>query len=106
MKLIELLSAAALEPGECRVVEPDGLELALCNVGGQYYCVQNECPHSYGPLGDGTLEGSTLTCPIHAWEFNVVTGESIDGWGINLATFPCRVVDGTVYIELPDSDPA
>ncbi|MDE2127493.1 MAG: Rieske 2Fe-2S domain-containing protein [Armatimonadetes bacterium] len=106
MKLIELLTAAELGPGECRVVRPDGLELALCNVDGTYYCVENECPHSYGPLGEGTLEGDTLTCPIHGWEFNVVTGESMDGWGVDLTTFPCHVVEGRIYVELPESGPA
>lgn len=61
--------------GEAKLIEIDGREIALFNVGGEYYALDNECTHVGGPLGEGDIDGSTVTCPWHGAEFDIKTGE-------------------------------
>ena len=53
--------------------------IALFNVSGKFYALDNTCPHRGGPLGEGELDGCILTCPWHGWQFDVTTGESTSG---------------------------
>lgn len=59
--------------GEVRTIEVDGIVVAICNVGGEFFAFDGTCPHAGGPLGDGYLNGTTLTCPWHGWQFDVKT---------------------------------
>ena len=58
--------------------------------GRSVYAVQAECPHSGGPLADGLVGGTTLICPLHAWKFDLSTGEALFG-DCGLKTYPVRV---------------
>ncbi len=62
--------------GGCISIDgPDGKEVALFNVGGEIFALDNTCPHAGGPLGEGSLEATIVTCPWHGWSFDVKTGE-------------------------------
>jgi nitrite reductase (NADH) small subunit/3-phenylpropionate/trans-cinnamate dioxygenase ferredoxin subunit len=52
-----------------------GRGVVLANVDDQYYAISDTCPHAGAPLGEGFLDESTLTCPLHGWTFDVITGE-------------------------------
>jgi nitrite reductase/ring-hydroxylating ferredoxin subunit len=54
-------------------------EAAVFNVGGSLCATQAKCTHRQGPLNEGKLEGSTVTCPLHGSQFNVCTGEVLRG---------------------------
>ena len=58
--------------------------------GGKVFAVQGECPHRGGPLADGLTGGSTLVCPLHAWKFDLETGQALNG-DCALKTFAARV---------------
>lgn len=73
---VRVASASDLKPGENKVVNVNGTEVALFNVEGRFFAITNTCPHRGGPLGEGFLEGDTVTCPWHGWRFNVKTGVS------------------------------
>ena len=65
-----------LAPGELKQIElEDGTQICLANVGGTYYAIGGECTHMGGPLGEGELDGTVVTCPWHSGEFDVTTGE-------------------------------
>lgn len=64
-------------PGAGVCVELGGRQIALFNVDGAFYAIDNTCPHRGGPLAEGELEGTAVTCPWHAWQFDLKTGESI-----------------------------
>ena len=51
-------------------------EIALCNVDGQFYAIDNLCTHDQGPLDQGELEGDEIECPRHGARFDVRTGEA------------------------------
>lgn len=65
-----------LAPGELKQIElEDGTQICLANVGGTYYAIGGECTHMGGPLGEGELNGTIVTCPWHSGEFDVTTGD-------------------------------
>lgn len=67
---------ADVPPGTVRLVRAGEHWYALANVDGALYAVDNNCPHSGGPLGKGTLYGRELECPLHAWRWDVTTGRA------------------------------
>ena len=60
---------------ERKLVQVNGLEIAVFNVGGQLYASGAVCPHEGGPLEDGTLDGDVVICPWHGFDFDLKTGE-------------------------------
>jgi nitrite reductase/ring-hydroxylating ferredoxin subunit len=74
-----VLSTADLPTGEMRIVDLDGEEVVVANVGDAFCAFSNLCTHEGGPLGEGELDGDVVTCPWHFTRFNVRTGEVIDG---------------------------
>lgn len=93
---------AQIPEGEGRLFECGGRILAVFHLrSGEVRATQARCPHRGGPLADGILAGTTLVCPLHAWKFDLETGEPISG-DCALATYQAQVSDGgdvTVTIE-------
>ena len=92
--LTEVLEGSAL------VVEgPQGNQVALFKVKGQVYALDNACPHSEGPLGDGELEEAIVTCPWHGWEFDVRSGACQNMPGCDAQVIPITIKNGDIYLE-------
>jgi len=66
-----------LPPGHGKLVEVKHKRIALFNVGGRYYALDDRCPHRGAPLSEGDLEGETVVCPWHAAVFDLATGNVI-----------------------------
>jgi len=64
-----------LAPGKIILVEVDEENVAVYNVNGKFYATSDACTHAEGPLSDGWLEGTIVTCPWHDSCFDVTTGE-------------------------------
>jgi nitrite reductase (NADH) small subunit len=86
--------------GESRVVRAKDKEIAVFNVGGTFYALDNACCHRGGPLGEGTLEEKTVTCPWHGWQFDVTTGASTINPAAKAQTFPVRVQGDDLFVEI------
>ncbi|HSP54678.1 MAG TPA: non-heme iron oxygenase ferredoxin subunit, partial [Dehalococcoidia bacterium] len=76
-EFIRAAGANDIPPGEMMVVEIGGEEIAIANVGGEFFAFSNTCTHRGGPLGEGILTGGVVECPFHAGQFNVRTGEVV-----------------------------
>lgn len=100
MAFVKVAGVADIEPGSGRVVEAGYRELALFNVNGEFFCIDNTCPHAEGPLGEGELNDEVVTCPWHAWEFNVKTGEGLYGTGVCATRFRCKVEGDDVLVDI------
>ena len=87
-------------PGEARVVEVGGRTLALFNVDGRYFVIDNTCAHRGGPLGEGDVDGCVVVCPWHGWRWDVTTGVNVNNPAVKVACFPVTVEAGGVYVEL------
>jgi len=91
-----------LPPGSLiEVVEGEDL-YAVCNVEGEIRAISGVCPHQGGPLGQGLLDGSLITCPWHAWQFDTSTGQCDFTAGGAIPTYPVRVEAGDILVNLPD----
>jgi 3-phenylpropionate/trans-cinnamate dioxygenase ferredoxin subunit len=67
-------STADVPVNQCRVFALDGKSIALCNLNGEFYAVDNLCTHDNGPLGEGRIDRGTIECPRHGARFDVKTG--------------------------------
>lgn len=77
-------------------------QVLLCRVGGVVHAVNGVCPHRGAFLAQGTLEGSEIVCPWHAWRFDVTTGDGVTNEMSRLQVLPARESDGRVMVDLPD----
>jgi 3-phenylpropionate/trans-cinnamate dioxygenase ferredoxin component len=93
-------SVGDLAAGEGRVVEAAGRTLALFNVDGTYYAIDNACSHRGGPLGEGDLDGRVVSCPWHAWRWDVCTGANVNNPAVKVACFPVSVEEGAIFVEV------
>lgn len=76
-EFVAVAKVSEVAPGELKQVElDDGTAVCLANVDGTFYAINGECSHAGGPLGEGDLEGTEVTCPFHAGTFDVTTGEA------------------------------
>jgi nitrite reductase/ring-hydroxylating ferredoxin subunit len=98
---VKVARRADVPPGTGRVVVAAGREIALFNVGGSFYALDNVCPHQGGPLGEGMLTGDIVTCPWHGATFDVRTG-AVTGPPAQqgVATFPVTVEGDEVFVEV------
>ena len=90
-----------LPPGKGMEALVGDRAIALFNVDGTFYALDNACPHRGGPLGEGELEGTVAVCPWHAWRWDVKTGANVNNPAVKTACFPASVDGGSVYVELP-----
>src|SRR5256885_10013544 len=86
-------------PGTIREFQVDGKELAVSNVDGKYYAIHNTCLHRGGPLGQGELEGKTVTCPWHGWQFDATNGLATDNPAVGVACFRVEVRGDDLWID-------
>ncbi len=86
-------------PGRGVVVRVGEKAIALFNINGTFYAVDNACTHRGGPLGEGRVDGTVVTCPWHANQFDVTTGEVITGTR-PVTTYAVQTQGDEVLIDL------
>jgi len=96
----KVATVSDLPEGQSVVVEVEGRTLAVFNVSGSYYAIDNACPHRGGPLGEGDLDGTVVSCPWHAWRWDVSTGANVNNPAVRVACFPVRVEGDAIVVDL------
>jgi nitrite reductase/ring-hydroxylating ferredoxin subunit len=91
---------SGLAPGSSIVADVNGKAIAVFNVAGAVYAIDNACRHGGGPLGEGPLEGDVVSCPWHHWEYNVRTGELTTNPAVKLATYPVQVEGDEIKVAV------
>jgi len=74
---VRVASTGDIEPGRVQVFEVNGRQIAICNVDGTFYAIDDVCTHDGGPLDQGELEGNEIECPRHGALFDVTTGKAL-----------------------------
>lgn len=97
-RFVRVAGAADVPPGTGAVVHADGRAIALFNVDGSFYAIDNTCLHRGGPVGEGDLEGVIVTCPWHGFQYDVTTGRNVFDPDVGLESFPIRITEGDVYV--------
>ena len=99
---IKVANTSDLKPGDGMVIELAGRTIALFNVNGEYFAIDNTCGHRGGPLGVGYCDPARLTvqCPWHGWVYNLATGVSTIDPQISVEKFDVLVEGDEVKVSL------
>jgi nitrite reductase/ring-hydroxylating ferredoxin subunit len=98
--LTKVAETGDIPPDSGRVVETGGKTLAVFNVGGTFYAMDNTCLHRGGPLGEGELDGTVVSCPWHGWRYDVTTGTNVMNAAIRVGCYPVRIEGSSILVEL------
>ena len=110
-------SAEELKPGDRKLVEIDGVEIAMVNTEGQLYAFRNRCPHQGVEMVYGAISGAMLPsdpgefiygcdnqivrCPLHGWEFDMKTGKSLFSPDkVSIGSYDIQEVEGSIVLTL------
>ena len=85
--------------GSIREFQVNGTTLAIANVSGSFYAIDNTCLHRGGPLGQGEVEDSVVTCPWHGWQYDVTTGKVTMNPSIGVKTYPLEVHGEDIFVD-------
>jgi biphenyl 2,3-dioxygenase ferredoxin subunit len=98
---ISLCSTEDVLPGAALRVDVEGLSLAVFNLDGEYFVLDDTCSHGPGSLSEGYIEVDIVECNFHGGQFNIKTGEVVSPpCVIPQRSYPATIVDGKVTIEL------
>jgi nitrite reductase/ring-hydroxylating ferredoxin subunit len=92
-----------IPPREGRPELIAGREIALFNVDGVIYAIDNRCPHKSGPLIRGYIDGRGIKCPMHGWRYDLATGHSERP--ATATVYAVTVEDGGVFVDIDARGP-
>lgn len=97
---VDVEAVGALPPGSVKVVEVDGVMIAVFNIDGEFYAIEDVCTHDGSEIASGCLRGDEIECPRHGARFNVRTGAVLSAPAYeDIDTFETRVVSDTVQVR-------
>ncbi|MDZ7344512.1 MAG: non-heme iron oxygenase ferredoxin subunit [candidate division KSB1 bacterium] len=100
-QFIKVATIDEIAPGTGKQVEANGKQIALFNLDGNFYAIDNTCTHRGGPLAEGFVEGEDVTCPWHGAQFNIKTGAVVGPPATQrVTTYNVRVQGNEIEIEL------
>lgn len=97
---IKVATVDEVPEDEGLILEVDGYPVAIFRVGDEFYAIEDVCPHQESSFEGGELEGSEVSCPLHGWKLDVITGESLEAKGTRVETYEVKVVGEDIYIRL------
>jgi len=100
-RFVKLTTLDELPPGAAQEVEYEGRIYAIYNIDGVISAIDGICPHQGGPLADGVVEGTMVTCPWHGWQFEIRTGKTPLGSKIRQAVYEVKIEDHDVLVAVP-----
>lgn len=94
-----------LPNGGRKILEVDGLPLAVFNIAGAYYAIADVCSHDDGPVAEGELHDHDIECPRHGARFDVRSGKVLSFPAIvDIPAYPVKVEGKNVLVGLPPED--
>jgi len=100
MGFVRTVKVGEVPPGTVRELQIEGKAVALANVNGKYYAVNNTCLHRGGPLGQGQLEGTIVTCPWHGWQYDVTTGKLAQNPAAGVDCYATEVRGQDIFVDV------
>ncbi len=100
-QFIKVARTDEVAPDQAKLIEVEGKRIALFNLGGAFYAIDDVCPHRGGPLSEGSVQGDVVTCPWHGARFRIPTGEVLGPPATQGVTcYPVRVQGVEIEIEI------
>jgi len=100
MALLRAAKKDEIPAGTIREFQLNGKTVAIANVDGELYAINNVCLHRGGPLGEGELKGKIVTCPWHGWTYDVTTGRTTMNPAVGVETYPIEIKGDDVWVEV------
>ena len=98
---VKVATTGEIAPGQGKIVEVKGKEIALFNVGGAYFAIDNMCTHEEASLADGEISGFEVTCPLHGAKFDVRSGRVVGPPAYDdVTSYSVRVSGADVEIDV------
>ncbi|MBK5356637.1 Rieske 2Fe-2S domain-containing protein [Pseudomonas sp. TH41] len=94
------------QAGGRALFEFDGRSIALFNVEGQLYAIDDSCPHQGASLCGGRLDGRVIQCCAHGLRFDLVSGYLLNSNKLKVASYPVDVIDGQAFIIIVPEESA
>ncbi len=85
--------------GGVKQVSVEGQPVALFRHQGRFYAIHDGCLHRGGPLSEGFIKGSVVSCPWHAWDFDFVSGRCLNAPHFEVRRYAVKVEDGAVFVS-------
>lgn len=100
-KFVKVATKAEISDQSTKLLKIGDKRIALFNLGGQFFAIDDTCPHADGPLSEGSIEGEEVECPWHGSRFNIKTGDvTAEPAGENVASYNVRVTGDDIEIDV------
>jgi NAD(P)H-dependent nitrite reductase small subunit len=100
-KYVAVAKTSEIPDQSAKCVQAEGRKIALFNVGGKFYALEDDCPHEHAPLSDGDIDGGEVECPWHGSRFNLKTGKvTMDPAEEDVRSYPVRVAGDSIEVEM------
>jgi nitrite reductase (NADH) small subunit len=99
---VTVAKAGDIPAGGCVVVNVRQKDIAIFNVNGTLFAIDDMCPHMGASLSGGFVEDGCVTCPWHYWRFRLADGAWADNPKVKQASYPVHVEGDSIQLELPD----
>jgi len=98
---IEVVALEDIPKLGSRVIVTDTMKIAVFRTAkDEVFAVKDVCPHKQGPLSQGIVHGTSVTCPMHNWKIDLASGKALAPDEGCTNVFPVKVEAGLVYIDL------
>ena len=96
---VKVATKSELNSGSAKKVEVNGCEIALFNVDGSFYAIEDVCKHRGGPLSEGSCEEKIVTCPWHGWQYDVTSGACLTNPSVNQIKYSVKVEGDDILVS-------
>ena len=103
-RFVRVAAIADIPAGKARLVNANGKSIALFNVGGEVYALDDSCPHAGSSLAAGRLDGAMVACRAHGLRFDVRTGRMRGVVGLCAKSYPVQVVEGEIAVGIDEAE--
>jgi len=100
MAFLRVAKKDEVPAGTIREFAIEGKAVAVANVDGNLFAINNVCLHRGGPLGEGELARQIVTCPWHGWKYDVTTGRLSNNPAVGVERFPIEVRGDDIFIDI------
>jgi len=100
-EFVKVATVDEIPPGRAKLIEVAGNEIAVFNINGEFYAIDNSCTHVGGPLCEGEISGAEVTCPWHGATFDLTNGRALGPPAFEpVNSYPVRVDGSDIHIEV------
>jgi nitrite reductase/ring-hydroxylating ferredoxin subunit len=99
-EFVEVAQLDQIPSGTSSFVQMGDKSIALFNVDGRIYAIDDACAHQGSSLAQGKFNGKTVTCPSHGWRYDVTTGDLTTVPDFGVASYPVQVVEGKIMVAV------